>query len=568
MAHPFTASPASHASPAPTAVRPGTGSLSQRLLTVFLAVLALSLVGSAIGIWSLHHIGRATDAMVQRSVATERLVADAYRLQAINAERYKAVALSSEPEVGEILGADIARTQQQYDALVAQLARRLEGTDDMQQVAQVRTMGATFLAARTELVAARDSGLTERIRKVYGERFLPSATALLQALEALSQSQRQDIDEAAAQVARLSGMARWALVAFGALSLALGTLLALWLVRSITRPIAIASATADRVAGLDLRQDIAGHERDETGRMLTSLSVMQGALRSLVHRVQTLGQSISAASTDIAGGNADLSNRTEEAAARLQETAASLEQVTRRVADAAASAERTEALASQAASVAQEGSGVVTQVVDTMDRIATGSRRIADITGVIDSIAFQTNILALNAAVEAARAGDQGRGFAVVASEVRSLANRSAEAAKEIKALIAESVQQVASGASLAGHAGRTMERVVSTIQHTAQTMGEIRSHTRSQNQDIAAIHAAMSRLDEMTQQNAALVEQSAAAAESLRGQAHDLSSVISRFALPHSSAASESAERLSAPVPAPLPATVPAVRALRLGHA
>ncbi|KAF1020262.1 MAG: Methyl-accepting chemotaxis protein IV [Paracidovorax wautersii] len=507
--------------PAPRAAR---GSLGRRLLAVFLAVLALNGVGSAIGMLALARIGASASAMAmaEQRVATERRVADAYRLQALNAERYKAVALSSEPEVGEALGVDIARTREQYDGLLDELDGRLDAAD-RDRLATVRQAGQDFLKASQELVQAREFGLTTRIRQVYDERFTPASRQLLGALEALSHSQRLAIDAGAAEVAALQRSGRVALLAFGLLSLAVGLLLALWLVRGITRPIAAAGATADRVAGLDLRQDIAGHDRDETGRLLASLAAMQAALR----------QHVSEASSDIASGNADLSGRTEETSARLQETAAALEHVTQRVAASAESAERTGALADEAAQVARDGDAVVGEVTRIMDQMAEGARRIADITGAIDAIAFQTNILALNAAVESARAGEAGRGFAVVAAEVRTLATRSAEAAREIKALAQASVQQVQAGTGLTRRAGQTMRHMVEASERTVHTLGEIRGHAQSHNADIADIHAAMARLGEMTEQNAALVEQSAAATASLHGQARELADLVGRFALP-----------------------------------
>lgn len=509
------------------------GPLGRRLLGLFLATLTLGLTGSAIGLWSLQRIGWSTDDMVRRSVANERLVADAYRLQALNAERYKAVALSAEPEVGGILGADIAATQRQYDALLATLAQRLEGTADEALLAQLGERASAFHQARAALVQARDFGHTARIQQEYGEHFMPASQALLAALDTLTQAQRQSIDAAALLVGEWSHRARWALLAFSGLSLVLGTLLALWLVRRITRPIALASDTARRVAGLDLRQDIVGHDRDETGRMLTSLAVMQAALRHLARQVSTSAHSLYSASTDIAHGNSRLSSRTEEATASLQETAAALEQVTRTVQEAVGMAQRTEAQAGQAVAAAREGSDVAARVAQTMQQVSRTARTISDITGVIDAIAWQTNILALNAAVEAARAGASGRGFAVVASEVRSLANRSAAAGREIKALIAASVQQMDAGATLAADAGRTMEQVVSAIQAAARTMADMRARHHAQQQDILCIHTALSRLGQATRQNAALVEESAAATESLRGQAHELAAQVSRFRLP-----------------------------------
>jgi len=509
------------------------GSLRQRLLSVFFTVLLLALLGSAIGIWSLHQIHQAMQEGVQQSVATERLVADAYRHQAINAERYKAMALSSEPEVGEILGRDIAAAQKSYDTLITALHARLQTSLDQQLLAQIQAAGKNFTVARTELVSARDAGLTARIQQVYDTRFVPASSALLHALDTLVQSQRQALDAGAAEVASRGSMARAALWTFGALSLALGTLLALWLVRSITRPMALAGATADRVAGLDLRQDITGYARDEAGRMLASLAVMQNALRALVGQVRGSAHNVSSAAADIAHGNTELSGRTEETAASLQQTAAALEHITVRVQQSAETARQAQQMAATATAVAHQGGQVVSQVETTMQDIQQSAGKIVDIIGVIDTIAFQTNILALNAAVEAAHAGAQGRGFAVVAAEVRSLATRSAVAAQEIKALITASAQQVGAGASLVHSAGATMRRIMDSTQQAEHMLTEITSATQEQNRDIAQISSAVARLDQMTQANSALVEESAAASTSLRSQAQELSALISRFVLP-----------------------------------
>ena len=513
--------------------KPSQGTLGKRLLTTFAVVLTLTVLGSVIGIWSLRQIQLSTESMVSQGVATERLIADAYRYQAINSERYKAIALSSEPEVGDILGTDIAATQQLYDARIAELGKRLLADEDRALLASIDAAGKDFLNARNELVAARDSGLTERIRKVYAERFLPSSGALLSALGTLTQSQRNAIDAGAREVERLGAVARTALLAFGALALLVGTVLALWLVRSITRPIALAGVTADRVAALDLRHNIEGHEKDEAGRMLNSLAVMQQALRTLVEQVRGSAQNVSVTASEIASGNTDLSSRTEETSASLQETAASLEHLTSRVMQSAQAAHDAQQMVATATTVAHEGGSVVAQVERTMEGIHASANKIVAIIGVIDSIAFQTNILALNAAVEAAHAGEQGRGFAVVASEVRNLATRSAAAAREIKALINESVDQVKEGTSLAGVAGTTMQRIVGSIQDAERMMGEITTATQDQNRDIGQINTAVARLDQMTQANSALVEQSMAASAGLRSQAHELSTLISQFVLP-----------------------------------
>ena len=510
-----------------------TNILGRRLLATFVTVLLLTLAGSAIGVWSLRSVDAATRQAIENNVATERLVADAYRLQAINAERYKAMALSSEPEVGEILSADIERTQTHYRELMDQLATRLQTPAEQALLTGTHDKAQDFQAAVKELVAARDFGLTERIRKVFAERFEPSAAALLGSLQQLAQSQRDAIDAAGAQIAQSSQRAQVALTLFCATALLLGSVLTWWLVRSISRPIGTANATAQRVSSLDLRENIEGHNRDEAGQLLLSLNTMQQALRTLVMQVRQSAQSVRLAAHEIAQGNADLSERTEGTASSLQQTAAALEQVTQRLHQSTETAARAEHMASQASAVATEGGNAMAQVVRTMQNIQQSSRKVEEVTGVIDSIAFQTNILALNAAVEAARAGEQGRGFAVVAAEVRQLAMRAGEAAREIKGLIATSAQNVETGTALVNGAGHTMGQIVDSIRNVASMISDISTTTLSQTRDINDINTAVARLDQMTQQNSALVEESAAASEGLRHQANDLTHLISQFVLP-----------------------------------
>ncbi len=302
--------------------------------------------------------------------------------------------------------------------------------------------------------------------------------------------------------------------------------------RSITAPIEHAVQLADRIAGGDLTSSVHSAGQDEAAALLRSLGRMQDSLRDMVGQVHQSSMSIQNSSAEVASGNIDLSNRTEEAAGSLQATASSMEQLTTHVrlnAEAAAEANR---LAVSAADVAQRGGGVVAQVVSTMDQINCSSRRIADIIGTIDGIAFQTNILALNAAVEAARAGEQGRGFAVVATEVRSLAQRSAAAAREIKTLIGASVERVEAGTRQVADAGSTMSEIVASVQRVSHIIHAISTATAEQSTGLGQVNASVSDLDRMTQQNAALVEQSAAAAESLKDQARRLGTLVGTFRL------------------------------------
>jgi len=364
----------------------------------------------------------------------------------------------------------------------------------------------------------------------------------------LATTARKQMDEARAGMD--SRTAFMSVLIGAALLLGLAVLIPLtfFSVRSITRSLAQASELAERIAGGDLSHDVQVQHQDEVGQLVSAMGRMQEALRGLVRQVQEAAGNISTASAEIASGNHDLSHRTEQTAASLEETASSMDLLTSTVQQSAESSRHASDFATSAASVAGRGGEVVAQVVSTMDQITTSSRKIGDITGVIDSIAFQTNILALNAAVEAARAGEQGRGFAVVASEVRSLAQRSAEAAREIKALIGASVERVEDGARLVGHAGETMTEIVGSVRRVSDIIGEITASSAEQRDNIGQISQAVRQLDQMTQQNAALVEQSTAASESLREQASGLTRAVSQFKL----AGGLSALPAAAAVPAP----------------
>ena len=302
------------------------------------------------------------------------------------------------------------------------------------------------------------------------------------------------------------------------------------LVRSITVPLNQAGELIDAIAAGDLTRELHAERKDEFGHMLRALSRMAERLRGVVGEVRTGVEAVSLASSEIATGNQDLSARTEQTASNLEQTAASMEELTATVTQSADTARQANQLAANAAQAATRGGQVVGQVVASMEQITHSSRKISDIISVIDGIAFQTNILALNAAVEAARAGEQGRGFAVVASEVRSLAGRSAEAAKEIKQLINASVENVETGSQQVAEAGQSMDEIVASVQRVSDLIGEITASSTEQRDGIAQVNQAVTHLDQMTQQNAALVEQSTAAATSLRDQAQRLSEVVSVF--------------------------------------
>jgi len=471
---------------------------------------------------------------------------------------------------------EVSKLRENWAAMLAQLNKSLAETKEHQK--QDAEFTATIDKAVAEL-QQYETGIKPILQQIedavldgagggaYANRFRKHTEEAEKLFKELADSARTQMDEARSGVqARTATMA---VLIGAALLLGLAVLIPLTYlsVRSILQSLGQAGQLAERIAAGDLTQDVHTQQQDEVGQLVTTMARMQDALRSLVRQVQDAAGSISTASSEIANGNQDLSQRTEQTVPNLEETSASMETLTSTVQHSAESSRHASDMAGSAAQVAGRGGEVVAQVVQTMEQITTSSRKIGDITGVIDGIAFQTNILALNAAVEAARAGEQGRGFAVVASEVRSLAQRSADAAKEIKGLIGSSVERVEAGATLVGQAGQTMTEIVDSVQRVSGIISEITASAAEQRENISQVGQAVRHLDQMTQQNAALVEESAAASESLREQASALLRAASQFRLP-GGAAPVPASHSAQPSPAPAAQRPPAPPRVRSGSA
>ena len=410
---------------------------------------------------------------------------------------------------------------------VTALVSSTEGKAQLDRIGAARSQALEVIR---QAAALRSQGDVSAATALVNDKLQPLVTAYVGELDNFIQLQERRRDEAAQRTQAQRQRALWISLAV-CVVVVLGALaLSGWLVNSLTEPLQRAVGLAEAIQDGDLTQDVHDDRGDELGHLLRALSAMGAKLRTVVGEVRMGVESVSAAAGQIATGNHDLSARTEQTAANLEETAASMEELTATVTQSADTARQANQLAAQAAQAAQHGGEVVGQVVVSMEHITESSRKIGDIIGVIDGIAFQTNILALNAAVEAARAGEQGRGFAVVAGEVRTLAQRSAEAAKEIKGLITTSVQNVEQGSHQVGQAGQSMGEIVESVRRVSDLIGEITASTTEQRDGIGQVNQAVANLDQMTQQNAALVEQASAAAASMSEQAQRLAQVVSVF--------------------------------------
>jgi len=507
-------------------------SIGRQLALGFTVVLALVVAIAGVGLSRMHASEAETRAMLDVPLTKERLVSDWFAVVNAGARRTVAVARSADPSLSSFFADDVKSSSARSSELQKSIEGLLTGDAEKAVFAAIGEHRKGFIRTRDAIMQLKRDGRHEDALTMLEKDFQPVSAAYLGSMQELVKLQRQDLDARAAALEasnETGSVAMW-LLAFVAMGV--GATVSWVVTRRIAQPLREAVDAAQRVAGGDLTTPLSSSRRDETGDLLRALEDMRMRLVGVVARVRENAESVLTASSEIAQGNMDLSQRTEQQASSLQETAATMEQLSGTVRNNAENALQANKLGVGASDVAVRGGTVVRQVVETMREINDSSRRIGDIIGTIDGIAFQTNILALNAAVEAARAGEQGRGFAVVAAEVRSLAQRSADAARQIKELIGSSTEKVSQGSTLVEQAGSTMEEVVTSIRQVSTMVAEISAASLEQSNGVSQVGQAVSHLDQATQQNAALVEQGAAAAESLKQQAAHLVDAVAAFKL------------------------------------
>jgi methyl-accepting chemotaxis protein len=506
--------------------------IGARLAIAFALILVLATIATASALLTAHANAEATEQMMSIPLAKERLVSDWYVITSSAILRTSLIARSADNTLSAAFAKSTAESVSRTTALIKQIEPLLSSPEEKARLDGVQAARAKFMTHKNAVMKMKTDGDSAGAERLYTNEFDPAAQAYAAALRDMLATERKTIDQMTGAIrSAYDERARLVLLLNGLL-VALGALAAVAITRSITRPLAGAVQAAENIAGGDLTGSFDSERRDEVGELMRAMQIMNDGLAKVVSEVQQGTRAIAGASSEIATGNLDLSARTEQQAGSLEETASSMEELTSTVRHNADNADRANQMALAASHVAVRGGEIVGKVVDTMGAIDGASRKIVDIIGVIDGIAFQTNILALNAAVEAARAGEQGRGFAVVASEVRNLAQRSATAAREIKALIGDSVTQVSAGTALVQQAGDTIGEVVASVARVTEIMSEISAAGREQTVGIGQVNVAITQMDQMTQQNAALVEEAAAAAASMQEQSTHLEQMVGHFRL------------------------------------
>ncbi|RFP20414.1 hypothetical protein D0T25_14735 [Duganella sp. BJB488] len=507
--------------------------VSKRLTIGFGATLLLLLI-IAVSSWlSIRTSAADTHNLLTGRLKVERLILHWKGLVETNLQRSLAAVKSTDPEVQKFFEDGIARTSALAQEDLRQITELMTDPAAKALFAAAADKRTQYLAVRKRVLAEKHSGDPEQVRRLIDQELLPASATYLASLQLLITRQTEVIDEIGAGILQRGEQSAWMIVALSAASVVLALVLGLLISRSLLKQLggepAYAASITDCIAAGDLTVQVALRP-DDRSSLLYSIAAMRARLAAIVSEVRAGTDAVATASSQIASGNMDLSSRTEQQAGSLEETASSMEQLTATVKQNAEFARQANQLASAASGVAARGGEVVAEVVTTMESITASSRQIVDIIGVIDGIAFQTNLLALNAAVEAARAGEQGRGFAVVASEVRNLAQRSANAAQDIKQLIGKSVETIGNGAALVDEAGLTMSDMVASVKRVSDIMQQIMQAGAEQQAGIEQINQAIIEMDGVTQQNTALVEQAASAAEALQGLSGHLAGLVSVF--------------------------------------
>ena len=501
-----------------------------KILGAFAVVSLAIVLISVVSLWRMQGADRITRELVDNKLARQQAISELLGLARLNGARTVSIARSDSLELGDYFQAQLAQGEQDAAAIEARLARLPAGSGEAELAARVVRAKAAWLAVRKQVFQAKEFGKTQEVEQLAGTQLASSFDAYTGALAALLAAQAREAHAMADASAAAFLTSRVLLLAFGGAALLVGWGAAWLLTRSIVSPLREAVRLAERVARGDLTAAIAHRRGDEIGRMFDALNHMTEGVSDTVIRVQGSARMIDRASAEMADGNRDLSHRTEAQAASLHATVRAMVELTEAVQQNHVNAHDANALALAASGVAQDGAGAVAQMVERMETIRQSAARIGDITAMIDGIAFQTNILALNAAVEAARAGAEGRGFAVVAAEVRNLAQHSAAAAKEIKALIGASTGAIESGAGIAHAAGGTMREVLGRVRQVADLLQKIDAASADQAEGIAGVRKVIADMDHATRQNAAMVEQAAASAETMRAQAEQLTDVVATF--------------------------------------